>query len=110
MILAATIEITWPGVVVVLTAVTLVVAMLRMTFRSGVGHRVSEAIFAPILYELRTNDGGSLKDHVMKRFDGIEDRLDGGDADRAELHRKFDAEIARVKGVEREARNREDRP
>lgn len=98
---AAVIEITWPGVVAVLTAATLALAMARKAWQSNVGRRISEAVFAPVLYELRTNDGGSLKDHIMRRFDDIEAEQAVGKQDREDIRRemtamrgRFDTEIA----------------
>lgn len=113
---AVTIEVTWPGVVAGLTALTLLTALLSKAFRSNVGHRIAEAVFAPVLYELRTNDGGSLKDHIMRRFDSIEDEMSVGRIDRSDLHHqldtlesKFDAEIARTRhAVNGEIDDRED--
>jgi hypothetical protein len=49
----------------------------------------------PILYELRPNGGLSFRDRVMGE-------LAEGRRDRAEIRRRLDEEIARVKDVEQE--------
>lgn len=108
MMLAAVFEVTWQGIAVVLGVLFMVGGGVNRWFKSAIGKRVGEAIFSPVLYELRTNDGGSLKDHVMQRFDSLEVRQDDADYDRAEIHRKLDAEIARVKQVEQAVIDRED--
>lgn len=54
----------------------------------------------PILYELRNNDGGSMKDHFTRRFDRQDERQDEAAADRRKIREELAVEIARVKAVE----------
>ncbi len=100
-ILGAQFELTWPGIVVVLTALGLIWAAIAKVWRSDFGHRLGQAVFAPILYELRTNDGGSLKDHIMRRFDDVEDQLETGGNERAILRREAERTVERIHLLER---------
>jgi len=98
---------------VVAGAVLAVIAVLTAGVRSPVGkwvvqnirddldrHRrteirevLDEAIpchMRPILYELQTNSGGSMKDHVMARFDRLERAQDEAAEDRQSIRRQLE--------------------